>query len=253
MTVSFLMVTIDRFDLTPNVWTHNMATARMNLDHRIKFEGLICDNGSTDRRIVSHFAGQGLAYHRINVKNEGVGRAFNQLYLRSTGKFIAILGNDIKMPPGWLNAAISMLTWTPKPGLVGFNWGHGIAPPVSKRFNMEAHWLNEKYNRVFGAWIFRRELVEQIGLFHEGYGPYGIEDTDVNERANRLGFNSCYVPNMMSEHVGWDVGHQTEYRRSKDESLKANCAIYNHRLSQWDAGTLPLVEPLPETREPFNG
>lgn len=183
------------------------------------------------------------------MQNEGVGKAFNQLFLRSTGKFCAIMGNDITMPAGWLNAAISMLTWIPQPGLIGFDWGHGSVPPISKRFNIDAHWLTPQLNRIFGTWVFRRSLVEQMGLFHEGYGPYGIEDSDVNERVNRAGFQSCYVPNMKSNHLVSDVGSLTAYRKMKDESLSRNCTIFCERVKAWDKGELSLIEPLPSMRD----
>lgn len=249
MKASLMMITLDRFDITPNVWSQVINAARVNLDPGIQLEFLVADNGSKDRRIVDFMERQGLAYFRQNMRNEGVGKAFNQLFLRSTGKFCAILGNDIEMPAGWLNAAIRMLTWVPKPGLVGYDWGHGGVPPVSKRFNNDAHWLTPQLNRVFGSWVFRRSTMEEMGLFHEGYGPYGIEDSDVNERLNRAGYNSFYLPNMKSRHVGWDVGQQTEYRKMKDDSLGKNATIFGERLQQWDAGTLSLVEPLPEQRE----
>lgn len=249
MKISLMMLTIDRFEVTVQTFRQVMEAARVNLHPTAQLELLVCDNGSLDKRLVSFFANQGCHYQRINMRNEGVGKAFNQLFLRSTGKFCAFIGNDIEMPAGWLNAAIQMLTWVPKPGLIGFDWGHGHTPPMSKKFNIDAHWLTPTLNRVFGNWVFRRELVEDMGLFHEGYGPYGIEDSDVNERANRLGYNSCYLPNMRSRHVVWDNGQQTEYRKMKDKSLSDNCTIFGERLKAWDAGTLPLREPLPPMRD----
>lgn len=251
MKVSLMMVTIDRFEVSSECWRQILASARHNLDPGVELECLVCDNGSKDRRIVDFFARQGLAYHRVNMRNEGVGRAFNQLFLRSTGKFCAILGNDIEMPNSWLNAAIQMLTWTPQPGLIGFDWGHGHVPAISRKFNMEAHWLTPQLNRIFGSWVFRAQTALEMGLFCEDYGPYGIEDSDVNERWNRAGYNSCYLPNMKSRHLVWDVGQQTEYRKMKDQSLSANCTIFGERINKWDKDELSLIEPLPEKREPL--
>lgn len=251
MKVSLMMVTIDRYEVTKECWDQIIASAKVKLDKSIELEFLVCDNGSRDRRIIDHFASRGLHYHRVNGSNEGVGKAFNQLFLRSTGKFCAILGNDIEMPNGWLNSSIQMLTWIPKGGLMGFDWGHGHIPPLSKQFNIDAHWLTPQLNRIFGSWVFRRSLVEDMGLFYEGYGPYGIEDSDVNERVNRLGYHSCYLPNMKSRHLVWDNGAQTAYRKIKDESLQKNCGIFGERLGKWDRGELSLKEPLPEMREPI--
>lgn len=249
-TVSILMITLDRFEVTKPTWETNIK--RSTVSHApIQRELLVCDNDSSDPRIIEYMDRQPLKYFRKNKINEGVGRAFNQLYLRSSGKYVAILGNDIVMPEGWLNTAIAFLNKIPRPGLIGFDWrrGHEL-PPITEKFGVNAHWLTPKLNRVFGAWVFRRELVEDLGLFYEGYGPYGIEDSDMNERVNRSGYNSCYIPNMPSEHLVNDVGHNSEYRKMKDESLAKNATIFNERVAGFDRGeTLkcelpPMIVPL---------
>lgn len=253
ITISFLMLTIDRFDITKSTWEHNLKTAKMGQPAGSKwvFEYLVCDNGSKDARIVEYFKAQNISYHRINKRNEGVGHSFNQLFLRSCGRYIALLGNDIAMPAGWLAEAISYLSLIDRPGIVGYNWGHSGVPPLTTRQGIEAHWLNEKLNRVFGSMIFKRDLVEELGLFYEGYGPYGIEDSDLNERVNRAKFNSCYIPNMRSKHLVHDVGQHTEYRKMKDESLSKNLTIFTERVNAWEQGALPLKCELPPWRDPL--
>lgn len=192
-------------------------------------------------------------YFRENQANEGVGKAFNQLYLRSTGDLIVLMGNDILMPPGWLAEMVKYATQVPRSGLIGVDWGHGGVPPISAQFGINAHWLNGKYDRVFGTTMVRRQVIEQVGLFYEGYGPYGLEDSDLNERVNRAAFNSCYVPNIhfRSQHLDHDVGSNTEYRRMKDKSLADNLAIFHERVAQFDKGNLST--PLPPLRSPYAG
>lgn len=247
MLVSLLMLTIDRFDKTPDVWKHNLRTAGHG---RYNIETLVCDNGSTDKRIVRFFADQKIAYHRVNSRNEGIGHSLNQLFLRAKGDIIASVGNDIEMPDGWLKEALYYIDNVPDCGIVGFDWGHGGMPPLSERNGIKAKWLTADKNRIFGNWVMHRRVIEKIGFFHEGYGPYGIEDSDFNERVNRSGFQSLYHPTLTSKHVVWDVGHQTAYRKMKDESLQKNCGIFGARLQEFDKGG-SLVEPLPPMREPI--
>lgn len=245
---SFLMLTIDRYDITSKVWDHNIKSAVTGLPEDIHIESLVCDNGSKDRRIVNFFDGKA-DHHRVNARNEGCSKAFNQLFLRSKGDYICLLGNDIEMPNGWLAEAIKYIEGVPNCGIVGFDWGHGGVPPVSMKFGSLAHWLTPQLNRVFGAWVFHRRIVDEIGFFHEGFGPYGLEDSDFNERVNLAGFNSLYHPTLKSKHLVSDVGENSEYRKMKDNSMGHNLTIFMNRADKFhDTG---VREPLPALRDPL--
>jgi GT2 family glycosyltransferase len=249
LTVSFMMLTIDRFEITSKAWQHNMRTARHKVPQSVRFENLVCDNGSTDKRIVDFFISNGIHYHRVNKRNEGVSHSFNQLYLRSTGDVLVFMGNDIECDEGWLHEALRYCYGMPNCGIVGIDWGHGGVPPITCKLGVNAHHLSPQLNRVFGTWIVRRRVVEEIGLFHEGFGPYGIEDSDFNERVTRAGFHSLYMPHMRSRHLCNDVGQGTDYRKAKDQSLAKNCEIFNHRVTRFDVDG--IREPLPPAREPL--
>lgn len=246
--VSLLMLTINRFELTTSTYEKNLERARTNLPDDVEIETLICDNGSTDKRIVEYFKNRReLSYHRINSKNEGVGRAFNQLFLRAWGDYIVLLGNDILLPDGWLAEGIAYAEKVPNSGIIGFDWGHGGVPPLTRKIGFCAHWLTETLDKVFGVWLMRREVIKTIGLFHERFFPYGLEDSDFNNRVNLAGFNSLYVPNMKSEHLGADVGENSDYRAMKDKSLGENLKILNDQVAHYD--TRGVVEPLPERKD----
>jgi len=241
MRASLLMLTWERFEITQRVLTRNLA--RTSIDYEL----LVCDQGSKDKRVIEMVDSFLPNYFRKNSKNEGCGKAFNQLFLRCTGDYIVLLGNDIELPEKWLEIAIGYLDLIPNSGLASFNWGHDGVPPVSTKFGIKAHHLNGHLNRCFGVTVFRRELIRQIGLFHEGFGPYGLEDSDLNERANMAGFNSFYVPNMMSEHLVHDVGENSDYRRMKDESMGNNLTIFSARCQGFHEKG--VREPLPAMRD----
>lgn len=255
MKVSLLMLSLDRYEVTKNALENNLK----NHGFAGELELLFCDNGSQDRRVVDYLESKNPAYFRKNTRNEGCSRAFNQLYLRSTGDFIVLLGNDIELPDRWLNSFVNFHKAiegaTGFPGISGLDWGHGSLPPIKPRDGLNAHWLNETLNRVFGVWFFSKELIETIGFFHEGYDVYGIEDSDFNERVNRMGFNSCYLPHLKSRHMVHDVGEKTDYRKMKDESLGRNLGIFAQRVKAWDLrgkdDLQHLIEPLPPVRDPI--
>jgi GT2 family glycosyltransferase len=245
--VSLLMLTIDRFDVTKRTLELNLKNAGYGFD----IELLVCDNGSQDKRIIDYISKiTCLKYHRINSKNEGVACAFNQLYLRSTGEYIVLLGNDIEMPSNWLSEMIRYSDSIPDSGIIGISWGHSSVPPLSYKHDIFAHWVTKEKSRVFGTWLIRRAVIEKIGFFFDGYGVYSLEDTDYNERVNMSGFNSCYIPNMRSNHVVHDVGSNTEYRKMKDASMIVNSKIFDERFQKFLKNEC-LIEPLPEKREPL--
>jgi len=245
MKISILLLTIDRYELTKQIWEHNIRVCGVPIE---QLEFLVCDNGSTDKRVIEYF--NPIAhYHRVNSRNEGIGKALNQLYLRSTGSIICNFGNDTELPESWLARGVEALNTIEKPGIVGITHNDPGVPRETKH-GFDAHWLTEKMNRVFGTWMYKREMIEQVGFFCELYGPYGIEDSDFNERVNRMGFNSCYLPGLRSKHLVEDVGQQTDYRKMKDESMGRNWSIFGQRIELFNRHGVER-EPLPPLREPL--
>lgn len=233
------MLTMDRYDIT-------RKCLEQNLKGITDYELLFCDNGSTDKRIVEYCSSLNPAYHRKNSRNEGVSASFNQLLLRAKGEFICLLGNDILMPSGWLEEMVRYSAAVPRSGLVGLQCTEAL-PPISIYNEIIAHYVDKKIDRVFGTWVFRREVLDLVGGFCEEFCPYGLEDSDYNNRVNLMGLKSCYVPNMRSEHICNDVGQSSDYRKMKDASLSKNTVIYSRRVGEYvNKG---IYEPLPEMKE----
>lgn len=244
MKVSILMLTLDRYEQTKQVLEHNLK----NCGHD-DYELLVADNGSTDQRVVELVKEMRTAYHRINKKNEGVARAFNQLILRAKGELICLMGNDILNPDGWLDELVKYAKAVPKCGIVGIECTTPV-PTIEERNGIIAHYCRhdqgEHKDKVFGTMLFSREVLETVGGFCEEFHPYGLEDSDYNNRVNLAGFQSLYVPVRKSQHIGNDVGEKSEYRKMKDDSLHRNHEIYMRRCKEYpEAG---FYEPLPKRR-----
>lgn len=243
---SLLMLTLDRFETTKRVLEKNLENAGIT-----DYELLVADNGSKDRRIVDYIASLNPAYHRVNSKNEGCAHAFNQLLLRANGDHVCLMGNDIELPNTWLchfnNWAFKCSNKMIPYGLIGMKCTT-VLPPLSTRNGLEAHWLDEVIDKVFGVTFFSRNILNDVGGFYEGFGPYGGEDSDFNNRVNRSGLQSFYIPSLVSTHVCDDVGEDSEYRRMKDESLTKNMTILGERMEGYSKNG--FYEPLPAPRFP---
>lgn len=244
--VSIFVLTWERFELTRETLTLNLS----NILGGAPYELLVCDQGSKDRRVTEFVSTlPNLVYHRKNSRNEGIGKSFNQLYLRSRGEFLCFMGSDLQMPSGWLKEMLGYTKGVPNSGMVGMDWGHSGVPPLTFQNGSHAHWLTPSLDRIFGCWTMRRKIVEEIGLFHEGFDVYGLEDSDFNARVNLSGFKSLYVPNTFwkCKHVGTGVADSGDYRKMKDQSMQKNLPIFWDRYNNRYPGG--LKEPLPELRD----
>lgn len=238
MKLSICAITLDRFEISSEIIPDTLKKCGVG-----DVELLVCDNGSQDKRIIESISKIPLlSYHRLNSQNEGVGRAFNQLMLRAKGEYIALIGNDIIMQTAWANDAIRCLERVSNSGIAAIHCVEQL-PPIT------IHGVHES-DKVFGPWIFHRSLIEKIGMFHEGYFPYGLEDTDFNLRSHFSGFVNFYVPNQKAKHVGHDVDEKSEYREMKNKSLEDNYQLLLARTEKIVSKEL-LVEPLPPMRDPL--
>jgi GT2 family glycosyltransferase len=207
MTVSYIMNTIDRFDITPKVTADNRNTA----GHPIR-QYIVTDNGSKDMRIKRWAAG--FAHKFIdNAENVGNAQALNNAMKVATGDIIVIAGNDIKLQNKWLSEAIKLIQENPKVGLIGFNWRGNASKTKEKHGN-----LNEQVGNVFGTWVMSRKVYDKVGPFNE-FSKYGLWDSAYNHRCEKAGFINGYIHGIDSEHIGNDVGESSEYRKMKDREM----------------------------------
>lgn len=183
----------------------------------LNIEIIVVDNGSTDGSVEYLQAVYPDLHLVANRKNLGYGGGNNQGIRKAKGKYILILNNDTEME----KECVEML-WrcmesdqkigvtTPKillydrkdtidaAGLTIYSDGLSIG---RGRFEPQ-----EKYNQieeVFAgsgcASLFRKEMLEDIGLLDEDFFAYA-EDTDLGWRARLAGWITYYVPQAIVYH-----------------------------------------------------
>jgi GT2 family glycosyltransferase len=175
------------------------------------FEIIVVDNSG--RKAVEPRAGIRVI---SNDKNVGFGAAFNQAFRASAATFLAILNDDASAHPEWLGALLSAVEARPDVGMCASRvllasdgrldsagmllCGDGSS---KQRGHLEAP---EKYPRrqevllpSGSAAFYRREMLEEIGLFDESFFLY-CEDTDLGLRARWAAWECLYVPDAVVEH-----------------------------------------------------
>jgi GT2 family glycosyltransferase len=151
-----------------------------------------------------------------NKWNAGFGAAVNEAFRRSKARYVATLNDDAVAHPDWLCSLVRVMDSREDAGmcasqvrLAGGTQLDSAGMLISgdatskQRGHLEPA---EKYMQeeevLFpsgSAALYRRKMLEEIGLFDEKFFLY-CEDTDLGLRARWAGWTCLYAPNAVVEH-----------------------------------------------------
>lgn len=194
------------------------------------FEIIIVDNASSDGTREWLAAQPDLRVIRNDVNN-GFAAACNQGMSASSSPFVALVNDDTRADPQWLEAMLnaieisdwrleidavracespisnlqsqvgsvaSLMLYASNPDVVqsagicmdraAIAWDRLAGHPVS-----DAQQPCEIFGASGGACLYRREMLDAIGLFDERFFAY-LEDVDLAWRAQRAGWRCAYAP-----------------------------------------------------------
>lgn len=183
------------------------------------FSVIVVDNGSSDGSMEAVRD----EYPEVRLvafpENTGFCRAVNEGILRSDTPYVLLLNNDTEAEPGFVGAlceametrgrafscTAKMLKYSDRTKLddagnfynaLGWAYARGKGKPEERY---------DKSCRIFsscgGAAIYRRSVLEEIGLFDEEHFAY-LEDMDIGYRARIAGYENWYIPAARVYHVG---------------------------------------------------
>ncbi len=178
----------------------------------------IVDNGSTDGS-VEYVRNQHPSVQLIcNATNLGFAAANNQVFRTAHSEYIAPLNNDTVVDPGWLSALVEAMAQHPRAGMAAAKMLFAASPGLINSAGIAVDRLGIAWDRlggrpesasetsptpVFGvsagAALYRRAMLDDIGLFDEGFFAY-LEDVDLAWRAQWAGWESLYVPGARVTH-----------------------------------------------------
>lgn len=191
------------------------------------FDVTVVDNGSTDGSVTwlqEHFP----HVHLIaNSENRGFAAAIDQGIRAGDSEYIATLNNDAKPEPRWLQALVeaadqnvrvgmcaSKMLFADRPWLInstgicvdraGIAWDrHGGRPDGPQQEDSPT----EVFGPCAGAALYRRAMLDEIGLFDEDFFAY-LEDVDLAWRAQWAGWECLYVPGAVVFHAHSATGKE---------------------------------------------
>lgn len=171
-----------------------------------------------------------------NDRNVGFGAAVNQAFRASNAPFLAVLNDDATAHPRWLEALLAAVEERPDVGLCASQvrmadpgahtptlpYARGSVPSregavsldsagmllcrdgsSKQRGHLESPELYARLQETLlpsgAAAFYRREMLDEIGLFDESFFLY-CEDTDLGLRARWAAWECLYVPDAVVEH-----------------------------------------------------
>lgn len=184
-------------------------------------EVILVDNGSTDGTIpwLRELVESRDNYFLIeNKENLGFSKGCNQGIEAAKGSHILLLNNDTIVTSGWLSGLMECLHTAPDVGIVGpmTNSISGIqmVPEVgyadTTALDVYAENFRQKYRgrriplrRIVGfCMLFKRELLQRVGLFDERFGSGNFEDDDYCLRAALAGYRNLVAGDVFIHHHG---------------------------------------------------
>jgi GT2 family glycosyltransferase len=200
------------------------------------FEIVLVDNGSSDGSVA--FVEQQFPEVRVLAltRNNGFAAANNAGIRIARGELIALLNNDAKPEPSWLESLVHALEAHPEVGFcaskilrtgddqvidtagdVYFYYGVGSKRGIDRVDGPEFSQKEYVFGACAGAAIYRRAMLEDVGLFDEDFFLY-MEDIDLSFRAQLRGYRCLFVPEARVYHqvaatAGWGSGLSIYYTR----------------------------------------
>ena len=204
-------------------------------------EIIFVDNGSTDGTVkwLKRLIQENKNYKLIeNKKNLGFSKGSNQGIEASQGEFILLLNNDVVVAEGWLSGLLDCLQHTPDAGIVGPMTNKISGPQqindnsylsvnfidkYAEQFRGQYHHRRIPLRRIVGfCMLFKRTLVEQIGMLDETFGTGNFEDDDFCLRAALAGYRNYIAGDVFVHHYGSRsfIGNKINYGASISDNRK---------------------------------
>ncbi|MFS0723248.1 glycosyltransferase family 2 protein [Paenibacillus sp. 1P07SE] len=175
-------------------------------------EIIVVDNGSTDG--TADFCRQERITFISLPANRGFPAACNAGLKLATGDALLLLNNDVLVTENWLGHMLACLNSAPEIGIVGpmSNYVSGrqqIREPFTNLEEMSARYSHQdpgkwqSVQRIVGlCFLFKRELLERVGLLDERYSPGHYEDDDYCYRARLAGYRLMIAGDVFIFHHG---------------------------------------------------
>jgi N-acetylglucosaminyl-diphospho-decaprenol L-rhamnosyltransferase len=229
---------------------------------------IVVDNASTDGSADRVAADHPAVTLLRNPDNRGFARAANQAIAGTDAPFVLLLNPDAEIVGGTLAALVKVARERPRAGAVGalVRNPDGSVQPSARRVPRLGEalghaflgllWPDNRWTRSYtmagwdraserevewvsgSAMLLRREALEEVGPFDEGYFMY-VEDVDLCTRLRRAGWQVLFSPELEVVH---QIGVSTRGQRGRMAFAHSD-SIYRYYTKYRVGGTGVLLRP----------
>lgn len=249
MNLSVVIVALNGRDMTLDCLA-TLKDAAGGLEHEI----ILVDNGSSDGTADAVEARFPAARVIRNADNRGYGPAANQGMRDSTGRIMALVNNDTRLPPGSLRDLVAFLDRAPKCAIVGPQLLHEDGRPQHS-FDVEPGLMTELLNKsllrrlnpgafpsrlqeraepfevdnlVGACFVVRRAVIDELGPFDESFF-YLYEETDLCRRARDRGWKVMVDPAVRIVHLQGRTRRAVRVRAKIEQARSRFAYFRKHR------------------------
>lgn len=215
-------------DIIIPVWNHLDLTKRVIQSVRdntsVPYRLIVVDDGSTDGTAEWLAEQYGLTVI-TNETNLGFAPSVNRGLQAATAPYVVLLNNDVEVDGPWLKTLIEGFGARPRIGAIG--------PQATARQQLQWEgnhlgkqgvWRGIEYLAFFCT-IFKREVIEEVGLLDEGFAPCYGEDDDYAIRMRRARWELALHCDVLVKHdhgqttgpAGLARYHGAAYKRLKEK------------------------------------
>jgi GT2 family glycosyltransferase/tetratricopeptide (TPR) repeat protein len=188
---------------------------------REPYEIIFVDNGSNDGSVkwLREKISKNAHFRLIeNNSNLGFARGCNHGIAASAGEYILLLNNDVVVTEDWLSGMLECLESDPNTGIIGpvtnnisgLQKNAGATYKTIKEMHNYAVMFREKnrhrripLRRIVGfCMLFRRSLIEVVGVLDENFGTGNFEDDDYCLRVSLEGYRNLIAGDVFIHHYG---------------------------------------------------
>ncbi|KGG79808.1 glycosyl transferase family 2 [Caloranaerobacter azorensis H53214] len=185
------------------------------------FDVIIVDNASTDNSIdiIEKYKSILDICLIRNSENLGFAKAVNIGIKHSIKEYVFLLNNDVILKPNTLEEIYNSIRRDEKIFSVQskmiqyynnekiddagdeytiLGWAYQTGNNRSSKLYIQSR---EIFSSCAGAAIYRKDILEKIGLFDENFFAY-MEDVDIGYRARIYGYRNVYCPDAVCYHIG---------------------------------------------------
>lgn len=227
------------------------------------FDLVVVDNGSRDgslRLLEQTTPGLPFPVRVIrNAANAGFGSASNQGLRATRAEWIAMLNNDARPEPAWLEQLLDVAHRSPRLGMVGSKLLRAHRPGEIDSAGIAVDWTGiawdwrggeadtpgesdavEIFGPCGGAALYARAMLDEVGAFDDDFFAY-LEDVDLAWRARLAGWQALLQPQARALHAhSATLGDASPVKRFLLGRNKVWLLVKNYP-NPWLARNLPLI------------